>query len=250
MNKLILLILCLVTTVAYGKPKNLNNQTELAIIQSGGNSNTETYNLKTATDYTKNKLTYKLGGHYTLGVSETVDDQGNKKKSETTRNWDFLNRADYSLTSNKSLYSQILIEGDKFSGFNQRDNYGFGALFKHIHTDKITFESELGYRYSVERLTSKNADGKDLTYTNKARVFLKYARTPKENIKMDFWVEYLRDFSDKDDYIINFSPSLSLTMTSMFALKLSYKGTYDNAPAVKGNEYLDYQYTTSLIMNY
>ena len=63
------------------------------------------------------------------------------------------------------------------------------------------------------------------------------------------------NFSESDDYLISFEPSIAVAMNKTFSLKVAYKGDYDNEPAVDAdsgerNEYLDYTTTTSLIAKF
>ena len=57
---------------------NISNESEFALLQTGGNSVVETYNAKTMTTLEVGKSSYILSGHYTLSKSEKVDEQTNE----------------------------------------------------------------------------------------------------------------------------------------------------------------------------
>lgn len=224
-----------------------SNQSEASIIQTGGNTNLETYNLKTDVSRKKGKRIYSAGGHYTLGVSKTEDDNGDEIRTETARNWDARLKYEQELSIKGNGYAGVQYEGDTFSGFEQRDNYDIGGKYKMHEGDDFNTFFELGYRYTIERTTTRNEDDEDEFHDHKGRVFWELNHKVREGLSYRFWTEYIYNFTRTEDYLINFEPSMAFTLTSIFSIKLAYKGMYDNDPAIDGNKYLDWTYTTSLI---
>ncbi|MBA2405049.1 MAG: DUF481 domain-containing protein, partial [Bdellovibrionales bacterium] len=64
------------------------------------------------------------------------------------------------------------------------------------------------------------------------------------------WAEYVPNFTNSDDYLVNYEASAMAIMTSMLSLKVAYKGLYDDDPAIEGNKNYDYTYTTSLVAKF
>lgn len=68
MRNLILLLVYLLPAFVYAETK-FSNESEISVIQTGGNSTVETYNGKTTSQWVNAKNIYSFGGHYTLGKS-------------------------------------------------------------------------------------------------------------------------------------------------------------------------------------
>ena len=239
MKKSLLILSALICSSVFAK---FSHESELSMVVVGGNSESETYYAKTQNIYELNKNKFTLGGHYTLGSSKA---DGDLESEITVRNWDINLRYDRSLTQKIGLFLGEQIEGDKFSGYDKRYNTDFGLRYDFIKNDKTTLYSDLGYRYTVEKKVD-NTETKD----HKARVYLENTNVHNETLSSKFWIEYLPNFSESEDWIINFEPSLKVNLHKMLSLKLAYKGTYDNQPAVLGNKKFDYAYTTALIAKF
>lgn len=245
-----LLLLTLFTSQAHaGKIyKNFDNKSELSIVNRGGNSQVETYNAKTENTYTGEQRTYFLGGHYTLGL------QGNEDGDlvESARNWDVRGQADQKISGKLSALVAAQIEGDEFAGFSQRDNYDIGLKYSFVNTDDYRWFLEAAYRYTQEQRTAGSTDGSEILYFNKASITTEFRKKPnkKDNYTYAFWLQYLPNFTESDDYQINFEPSFSVMINEIFSMKLAYRANYYNLPRVENGAYLDYQYTTSLVAEF
>jgi putative salt-induced outer membrane protein YdiY len=229
-----------------------NNESELSVIQTGGNTKLETYNFSTLTKYQHLKSIYTLGGHYTLGTAVVTDsdDSTQTVKKESARNWDAHTKYEQVLSEILNGFVAIKIEGDEFSGYKQRDNYDLGAKYK-LHDDsKMKSHIELGLRYTIEKTVERNSDDEDIFNDNKMRSLYEIDQELNPGLSYKFWIEYVYNFSRPEDYLINLEPSLSFSLNNIFSLKLSYKGSYDNEPASTGNEYLDWKYTTGLLAKF
>jgi putative salt-induced outer membrane protein len=243
-------LLLLLPIIANAQTK-FNNETELALIQTGGNSSVETFNTKTASKWINEKRTYIFSGHYTLGSSESVDETtGDKEKVESAKNWDVLARYEQGLSQNVSSFLSLQVEGDTFSGYKQRDNLDLGAKYILSKTDSINSFAELGARYTIEKKTVRNEDDEDVLNYTKARLYYEIAIKSTEALSYKFWAEYIPNFTESDDYQITYEPSLSFSLSKTFSLKTAYKAVYDNQPNVDGYEYTDYTLTTSVLANF
>jgi putative salt-induced outer membrane protein len=88
------------------------------------------------------------------------------------------------------------------------------------------------------------------TYDNKARLYNEFNHKFSETVQYKFWLEYVPNFTQSKDYLVNAEASLTSILTSMFSLKVAYKGMYDNLPAVSGYKNYDYATTTSLVAKF
>lgn len=230
--------------------RKFSSTNELAIVSTGGNSRIETYNAKTDTTYKVGKRSYGVGGHYTLGLSDQIEDDSEEEDLvESARNWDASLSYEQELTRNISAYLGVQYEGDRFSGYSQRENYDVGGKYIFVDTDKETFYLEAGYRYTEERRTEADEDGNEIFYFNKLNLTSEFLKKRK-NYSYGLWLQYLPNFTDSEDYQINIEPSLTVIINDLFSLKVSYKGNYDNEPNVEGNERLDWKYTTALVAKF
>lgn len=250
MKKIALVLLVVAGFSAVSEESKGSHEVEVSIIRTGGNSFVETQSLATKSKMKWGSDNIGFGGHYILGVSEQEDGSGNKNKSESARNWDVYGRYERDFNEKLAGYFQAQVEGDKFKGFTQRENFDLGTKYSFLKSEERSLSAEFGFRHTIEKLTAKNADGEDRLSSNKARLYGEYAKKVKEGLSYKFWMEYLPNFTNSNDYIINFEPSLAMDLSTTLALKLAYKGSYDNEPAVPTNKKLDYTYTTSLLASF
>lgn len=244
------LLLAALLTIALNANAKFSHQSELSTIQTGGNTNLQTYNFNTINKEKIGVYAATLSGHYTLGSSEVDDGTGNKEKKESARNWDVLLRFDRDLSKKLDVFTSVQYQGDEFSGYKQRENYDLGAKYNLVTSDDLNTFFELGYRYTTERRTTRNEENKDVLHFNKARVYYEINQKLNPVVSYRFWTEYIPNFTDADDYQISAEPSLSMSMSEVFSLKVAYKGIYDNVPNKEGNEYLDWTYTTSILAKF
>ena len=212
-----------------------SNETELATIINGGNTVQETWYAKTLNTYVQGKNTYKLGGHYSYGKAD---------ESLNARNWDVNTRYERTLSTKWSGFAAIQDESDVFAKIEYRWNYDLGGIFHFIMTEKVKFFTEVGYRRSLE----SNLLG-DKSNSSKLRVYGEYYRHQNESFFYKLWVEALPSISESDEWLLNVEPSLNVTVSSVFTLKVAYLYKYNNQPAVDTKKN-DYQYTTSLVANF
>jgi hypothetical protein len=242
--------LLLILLISGNLQAKISNESELSLIQSGGNSVAETNNLKTETKLVKEKRTYSIGGHYTLSSSEVEDTNGDKERVESARNWDINTKYEQELTKNFSGVFGIKVEGDEFSGIKQRENADLGVKYFTHKDDKINSYFQLGLRYTVEKTTARNEDNEDVFNYTKGNVYYEITHKMSESLSYKFWFEYLPNLTESEDYQITYEPSLIFVLSNTFSLKTGYKGIYDNQPNVEGNEYTDFTFTTSILAKF
>lgn len=223
--------------LSFSAMAQLTNESEISLIQSGGNSEVQTTNAKTTNKYKWDEDSLTFGGHYTYG--ETSDDV-------TVRNWDVLARYERELTKRFSLVFGEIIEGNKFVSIKARYNTDLGFKYFYTKTDKQIFFTELAYRYAIE----DRYEPIENIYDNKARLYNEFDHKFSETMQYKIWLEYVPNFTEGKDYLVNGEVSLTAIMNSVFSLKVAYKGIYDNAPAFPGFKNYDYITTTSLVAKF
>lgn len=232
--KYIVLFMMLVSASAFAQ---LTNETEVSIIQTGGNSEVQTNNAKTTNAYKWNLNSLTFGGHYTYGET---------KEQVSARNWDVSTRLERELSNKVSLVGGEIIEGNRFTNIKARYNSDLGGKYFHIKTDSKKFFTELSFRYTIEDRYEPLPN----TYDNKARFYNEFDHKFSETVQYKFWLEYVPNFTDGKDYLVNGEASLTSILNSTFSLKVAYKGMYDNKPAFAGLKMYDYMTTTSLVAKF
>jgi putative salt-induced outer membrane protein len=240
--KYLILMLLTTSSLVYAK---YSNESELSLVQTGGNSSVETYNAKTLNKWEGQKRLYTVNGHYTLGMSEQNDE-----KVESARNWSGRGKYEQVLTEHINGFASLQYEGDEFAGYKQRENTDLGGKYIITKSDRFNSFAELGFRYTTERRTSRNDDNEDTFNFSKGRAYYEIAVQLHETLSYKLWIEYLPNFTEPEDYMINFEPSISVMLSQMFSLKTAYKAMYDNVPNIEGNKYTDYTFTTSILAKF
>lgn len=244
------LILFSLVAKAQDKPKKIfSNESSLSIVQTGGNAVSESYNAETVNKYKPGKREYKAYGNYTLSYADDPQVEGIDTE-ETARNWQAGAATTLDLTDSIGLNTGIMYEGNEFAGYKQRENFDVGTQYTFIKSDKLKSYADFGYRYVIERRTTRDDKDKDVFHFNKANINHTLEHTLNESVSYKFWFQYLPNFTEPDDYQINFDASLSVVMNSTFSLKVSYKGAYDNERNPGVREYLDRTTTTSLVAKF
>ncbi len=249
MNKLIVLCLVVLSTSAMATFKT---DAGLSMIRTGGNTEVETYDakIKSVKGWEKNSLT--LGGHYTLGTSVEKDSAkaSYNERVESARNWDGYARVDHLLSDKWDVFAQVQIEGNEFAGYKQRNNYDLGVKRVFIKDDKVNFFGEASARHTTEMTTARDEDGDDVFDYMKAVLYTEYNRKVSKTLSYKFWLQYVPNFTESEDYQINFEPSFNVTLTDTFSMSMAYTGRFDNERNEGIEHRLDWTHTTSLIAKF
>lgn len=216
---------------------DFKSEDEATIISTSGNSDVKTYALKSDNSYTLNSNTIGLKGKYSYGESEKI---------RNTENWEAQLNFGHALNDSISLVAAEIIEANRFAGFSRRYNTDLGVKYSFLKSDTATALMSVGYRYSVEKNIDESiADKKD----SKAKLYLEGSKQINKAVFAKLWVEYIPNFSESEDYLINFEPSLSVVMSELLSLKMAYLWNYDHEPAL-GSAAHDTKYTTSIIAKF
>lgn len=230
-------ILFVFLVLAQNALAQFSNESEYALVYIGGNSEVQTQNAKTTSNYAWDLNQIKFGGHYTYGET------GN---GVSARNWDINFKYGRDLSSRVSLIFGEIIEGNRFTGLNARYNSDVGASYYYIKSDLKKFFSELTYRYSIEDRYDPILN----TYDHKARLYNEYFDNFSKTVTYKVWLEYIPNFTDGNDYLVNGEVSFTAILNSVFSLKVAYLGLYDNQPAIEGIKNYDFLSSTSLVAKF
>lgn len=212
-----------------------HNEAEVGLVNTSGNSQLETYNLISKNSYEKNLHKIKFGGHYTYGTSEGV---------LSSRNWDIHTNYVYRFSKRVGLLLGEIIEGDKFSGIETSYNTDLGSNIILHKSDKHSVESELAYRYTIEKRFEQAKE-----YFNKALIQASYKFDYNKTTSFETKLEYIPNFDESKDWQLNVLSSFRNTINSMFSLKVTYEWKKDNLPTEGATAY-DRKMTTSLIATF
>lgn len=232
--RIIALVALLVSFQAFAQ---FSNESELAILQTGGNSKVETYNAKTTSLIKWEKDQMKFGGHYIYGESD---------EAMSARNWDLNAKYERTLSDHVGITLGEVVEGNSFVGIKTRYNTDLGVKYYYIKTDNKNFFSELGYRYSIEERYAPQPT----TYDSKIRLYNELTHKISETVQYKFWLEFIPNLTEDADYLINGEASLTAILNSVFSLKVAYLGMYDNRPAQTGFKNYDHTTTTAIVAKF
>lgn len=234
----------LISLIAGSAFAQFSHESELGIVSTKGNTEIETYNVKTTNKYLFGGWDTSLGAHYTLG---TQVEAATGEEIEAARNWDVNARVGHKISGNLSGFLAHKIEGDKFAGFTERNNSDIGLSYSFFRTDTHYWIADIGYRRQITTAVGGPADA-----TDRARLYTETENKVNANLTYKFWLELLPAINDaeKNGNQFNFEPSIAATLSDIFSLKLSYKGMYNSVPVGTASEYYDSVFTTSLLAKF
>lgn len=238
MKKLLLVGSLLLGTLSFAA--EFTHESELGVVITGGNTNTEVISARTLNTYKINAGNIlSAGGRFTEGYTKGV--------GITAKAWDAYIRYDRVLNEAWTLFVQQNIESDKFSGYAQRYNSDVGTRWTIVKTSHWYTFLEFGYRYTIENNVDSSIKQKK---SNKLRLFYEIGGKINERVSGRFWAEYLPNIDESEDWILTFEPSLAISLSNIFSLKLSFRGIYQNEVKTVGNKKFDYIYTTGILAKF
>lgn len=217
-------------------PSPWKNESELSAVFISGNTDSQSTSFKQKTSYTFSLNTLIGSGRYL-----TTQTNG----TETARAWDANGRYERALSTYWSAYTSYGAESDIFAGYIQRDNWDIGAKYFFIKNDWQELIGELGYRYThTYAIPAANR------YENFGRVYSQLTQKISNNAEGKLWIEYLPNFSDNAAYLLNAEPSLSVALSKIFSVKMSYLLKYQGVVPAGFTKHLDTTYSTALVANF
>jgi len=234
--KKLLLISIALTSALVGEP--LKTHTELSYMTSSGNSDTDTFSLKSELSKKFNDIHSVNGKITALYVTDSNGDAiANQHHLEGKYN--------YTFSSDFFAYLKANYTKDKFSGYNYRYTIGPGFGYHIPIRDKAhSLDLSLGALYSEDKI---EADDSTETYQS-SEVELKYVWNIQENLKFKEDISYRTDLDKTENYYADSVTSIEQKLSDKLSLGLSYTIKYQNeSPTYKNTDRI---FLTSLIIDY
>jgi putative salt-induced outer membrane protein len=223
--------------IAQEQPAKFTNESELGVVMVSGNARTQTYNVRQLNSYLLNDLDkMKFDGRYLRGLANDV---------ETAKNWAASLRYERELSEWYSLYAQQAQESDIFAGYENRYNSDLGLKMFLTKNDSTVWFSELGYRYTAEFRTR----GEPKRFSS-GRLFTEATHVFNKSSMGKIWGEYLPNFTEPEDYMINGEASISAVLSDIFSIKTGYLFRYRNLLIGNATTRIDSTVTTSLVAKF
>ena len=213
-----------------------SHESEVNIVLTSGNSQTETYGGKQTTSYKFDLNTLAAKAKYV----QTRDSGTEKAKS-----WEASLRYEREFTSSVSGFISQLAESDLFAGFIQRNSTDLGAKYFIVKNESDELFSEFGYRYSFE---DKNDPASDVL-RQILRLAGQWTRKWSAGVSSQLIAEYLHNTKEAEDYLANGEASLSTSLSDIFSFKTGYSLKYQNKP-LGGRKLTDTVFTTALVAKF
>ena len=229
MKAVLAALLCSCNLVVAGE---FHDESELGVVITTGNAQSESFNAKQTNSYTWTKNLLRLQGAYLYSGSNV---------QVTARHWNSILRYEHEITSRLSGLAAQSAEGDPFAGYRGRFETDVGTKYWFNRREKFNWAGESGYRYMVEnRIDSVVVKQRLLRFYTETN----WNWTKSAALKSD--VEYLPNLTDPNDYRINGEIELSVFINDTFSIKNRYSVAYRNQPPPPAHSRSDTEFTTAL----
>lgn len=215
----------------------LKHESELSIVQVGGNTESDSLSAKQKTTYKKDLDSLVATAAYLRTKNDST---------ETAKRWDASLRYERELSLKWAAFVQYGSESDKYAGFTQRDNTDVGGKYFILKDENDTLITEAGLRHS-ETLSSTTGVR---SASESGRFYSEYTRQFSETVSGKFWAEYLPNFDNSSNWLLNYEPSLSVMLNKVFSLKTAYLVRHHNKVVAPGEDKDDTTFTTSLVAKF
>jgi len=211
------------------------NESQAGVVMTSGNTETTTLSFGEAASYSFTANLFKFTGAYLYQKTGTV---------VSAESWNLGLRYERSLSDRISAFLAETVEGNQFSGINQRYMTDLGAKAFLVKDEGFTWLGEGGYRFTKENLIVVQ---RNLHY---ARFYTELEKKVNATVSAKYWVEYLPNFTISNDWQLNTELSLSAALSSVFSIKSAYLIRYDNQVNAVGLVPTDRTLTTSLVAKF
>ena len=213
------------------------NESQAGIVITGGNSRTQSLNLKSESQYSFTKNTFRFDANYLQAKQSGV---------KSAESWMLGLRYERAFRETLSGFLAQSVEGDRFAGILQRYNTDVGAK-QYLYKRPKDFEwfLEGGYRFTSEH----SSDGIKQNF-QKGRLYTEAEKFWASATSTKLWLEYIPNFTRSQAWLFNGEVSASSALNSIFSVKTAYLVKYNNEPPVASAMKTDTAFTTSLVAKF
>jgi putative salt-induced outer membrane protein YdiY len=220
---------------AEGAGRPWSNKAELALVQTGGNSESFTLSLRDTFSWSwseNSKLTAEVFGLRAESTTRVLVNEGGEvieDNVEEVTGEQYLLAAKYSrvFTERLGWYTDIGWERNRLSGLESRftGGGGFSYFFIRNAVQELAGEAGAGYR-SEEPVTGVREEFPFL------RLFGRWERAISGTSSFETDLEIIQNLEDTDDTVANFLAAVTAKISAKMALRVSYTATYRTQPIV------------------
>lgn len=211
-----------------------SNSADLSLVVTGGNSETVNVSLSDQFTYTwfSSELALKASALRTQTTSRTLTNVAgavrvDEARSTTAEAYRAEARYRHTIRRGFTWYAGAGWERDRFAGIDGRSSLDAGLGYRFLGTDLQTLRAEMG-----TSVTAENRVGGDASSYAGIRVFVGYQRALSPTSKVHHDLEVLENLDVVEDWRAQSVTSVTASLTSAFALKMSYTLKYDHRPVV------------------
>lgn len=231
-----LVLAALVPAALWAETTPLMTHTELSYVQTGGNTDTRAFALKSQVDkqVELDKYVAKANAIYSKSDGE-----------ETANKYRLEGRWERTLDERSFAFVSGDYTQDKFSGYDYRSNVGPGLGYKVLNLEDHALDALGSAQYSSAKATET---GETEDYVS-AKLAGDYRWKISGNSTFRQYADYQSSLDDSDNYFITSETSLAVKMNGNLSLGVSYKIEYQNLTPGEA-EHTDTTFMTSLIIDY
>jgi putative salt-induced outer membrane protein len=214
------------------KDKHWKGEAELGLLNTSGNTETQSLNAKLAVEYQTAEWTH-------LFRAETLraEDSGTK-----TADRDMLfYRARYQLANANFLFGSLRYDDDPFAGYDRRTTEVVGYGHQIIHEEMLKWDVEAG-------VGGRQTERTDNTSVDEAIVRVatnfEWRFTETSTFKQEVFVEH-----GSENTLTEATSDLKVKINSALAMKLTYK-IKDNSDVPVGIEHTDTETAVTLVYDF
>jgi putative salt-induced outer membrane protein YdiY len=238
--KISLIVMCLFAgnvPMSYAQESALTfkNESELGIVATSGNTQTQTISAKEAASVQTGLNLFKITGNFLKSSNFSI---------EQAYRWGLGVRYERELSPIISIYLGQNVESDKFQNILQRYNTDAGGKATLYTSNAFKWFSELGYRFTRNNFVASFRNDQFL------RVYSEMERFFNKSVSAKWWFELLPNLSLWQAYRASSELSLSASLSEVFAVKSGYLFRYDNFPITGVTSKTDIMFTTALVARF
>ena len=209
------------------------SHTEFGYIKTGGNTDTETFNIDITVKKSWNKHSAKFHAD-----AQYAEDKGTKSKNKYFLELEY----NYVLTPRLSRGYMNGYRDDEFSTYKYQFYTGPGISYKVIKNAKHNLKIDTNILFSQDKIEQRRDY---VSFRSKGL----YSWQILDNLKFEQSISYRTELKDRANYFVYSKSSLTTKLSELFSTGISYKYDYVSLPSTD-KKHQDDTLTINLIMDY